>query len=368
MQFNVSQITFGENETTARAVITRTGDTSTTSSVEFLTTDGTALQTNDYLTASGIVTFAAGETGKTLDLLLINDAYQEATEAFSVTLRNPQGATLGSNAALNVNLVDDDTNPPTANPAEEAQFFVRQHYYDFLSRTPDDAGLVYWANQLTECGRDATCLRGRRLGVSAAFFIELEFQETGFVVYRLHRAAFGTRQMPDQTRANVSYAQFMADRAQLTGGPALPASTADFAARFVQRPAFLAVYPATQPNAQFVNTLFDNAGLVASEFSAVRQAELDAMNTQGRTRAQVLLNVANLNAFRQREYNPAFVLMQYFGYLRRDPDQTGYDFWLQILNQQPANANGMVCAFLTSAEYQQRFSSVTPRSNAECGP
>ena len=90
------------------------------------------------------------------------------------------------------------------------------------------------------------------------------------------------------------------------------------------------------------------------------------MNNQGRTRVQVLLNVINLPAFRQREYNPSFVLMQYFGYLRRDPDQGGYDFWLNILNQQPNNFRGMVCAFLTSAEYQLRFGAQTPRGNAEC--
>jgi hypothetical protein len=59
--------------------------------------------------------------------------------------------------------------------------------------------------------------------------------------------------------------------------------------------------------------------------------------------------------------------MQYFGYLRRDPDQGGYDFWLNILNQQPQNFRGMVCAFLTSTEYQQRFG-VATRSNADCSP
>ena len=60
------------------------------------------------------------------------------------------------------------------------------------------------------------------------------------------------------------------------------------------------------------------------------------------------------------------MLTQYFGYLRRDPDMAGYNFWLSVLNQQPNNFNGMVCAFLTSAEYQQRFSSVVARANAQC--
>ncbi len=67
------------------------------------------------------------------------------------------------------------------------------------------------------------------------------------------------------------------------------------------------------------------------------------------------------------EYNNAFVLMQYFGYLRRDPEEGGYQFWLNVLNnQQPNNFRGMVCAFLTSAEYQTRFSPVVTKSDQLC--
>lgn len=91
------------------------------------------------------------------------------------------------------------------------------------------------------------------------------------------------------------------------------------------------------------------------------------MNNFGKTRAQVLLDVVEIGEFKTREYNPAFVLMQYFGYLRRDPDQGGYDFWLDILNNRlPNNFRGMVCAFLTSAEYQQRFGASITRTNRDC--
>ena len=59
--------------------------------------------------------------------------------------------------------------------------------------------------------------------------------------------------------------------------------------------------------------------------------------------------------------------MEYFGYLRRDPDMEGYDFWLNVLNNRvPANYRSMVCAFLTSAEYQGRFSTVVTHGNGEC--
>jgi len=60
------------------------------------------------------------------------------------------------------------------------------------------------------------------------------------------------------------------------------------------------------------------------------------------------------------------VLAQYFSYLRREPEDSGYNFWLNVLNTQPNNFRGMVCAFITSAEYQDRFGAVHTHSNGEC--
>jgi hypothetical protein len=243
--------------------------------------------------------------------------------------------------------------------------FIRQHYLDFLNREPDQGGWDYWASRLTECGTDTRCIHTRRIEVSAAFFIELEFQETGYVVYRSHRAAFGT--WPGTvTRANLIFSQFMADRSQLVGGPGLPQSTINFVNAFVQRPEFLQAYPANQTNTEFVNKLFDTAGLFP--FTTERQQQIDAMNNSGKTRAQVLLDVIEIPGFKSSEYNAAFVLMQYFGYLRRDPDQGGHDFWLDVLNNHvPGNFRGMVCAFLTSAEYQRRFGTSVTRTDRDCG-
>ena len=104
----------------------------------------------------------------------------------------------------------------------------------------------------------------------------------------------------------------------------------------------------------------------------------------GRSRALVLRNVIEIPDFENvpdpnspryselkqiSQYNPAFVLMQYFGYLRRDVDRDGYDFWLDVVNnREPNNYRGMVCSFLTSSEYQLRFGSVVTRTNADCSP
>ncbi len=62
--------------------------------------------------------------------------------------------------------------------------------------------------------------------------------------------------------------------------------------------------------------------------------------------------------------------MEYFGYLRRDPDQGGYDFWLNVLSNKlpndPSGYRAMVCAFITSAEYQMRFGTSITRTNRDC--
>jgi len=151
----------------------------------------------------------------------------------------------------------------------------------------------------------------------------------------------------------------------LPEGANLAQATIDYANAFVVRPEFVSAYPANQTNAEFVNKLFDTAGL--TPYTTERQQQIDAMTNNGKTRAQVLLDVIEVSEFKTREYNRSFVLMQYFGYLRRDPDQGGYDFWLNILNNTlPDNYRSMVCAFLTSAEYQERFGAAVTRTNSDC--
>jgi len=75
------------------------------------------------------------------------------------------------------------------------------------------------------------------------------------------------------------------------------------------------------------------------------------------TRAQVLRQVAEFQFLQARELNSAFVTMQYFGYLRRDPDTSGFNFWLGKLNDFGGSFTNaeMVKAFIAAAEYRQRF-------------
>ena len=355
ISLSAATYTVAENAGQLTVTVNRVCATPGTSRVEFESENGTASDRTDYTRASGRLDFAAGETSKTFAVLITNDTIVEPAETFSVHLEEAEGASLVAPFRAVVTINDNDVAGTGANPLETPQFFVQQHYADFLSRPADAAGLNYWSGQIAQCGADTACVTARRIGVSAAFFIEQEFGDTGYYIYRLYKASYGRQPV---------YAEFTPDRARIVGGATLEQSKTDFANDWVNRPAFISVYPDNLAPELFVNKLFDTAGL--NGFAAERQAEIIAMYQQGRTRAQVLRNVIELTAFKTREYNPAFVQMQYFGYLRRDPDAGGYDFWLGILQQQPSNAHGMVCAFITSAEMQSRFSLNIPRSNSEC--
>lgn len=244
-----------------------------------------------------------------------------------------------------------NTPPQGINPIDDAQTFVRAHYLDFLNREPDPGGWGYWSGVVTNCAAgDTACISAARVSVSAAFFIELEFQETGNFVYRFYKSSLGRR---------PTFAEFMPDRSQIVAGASLEATKQAFANAWVQRPEFLQRYPNSMSATSFIDTLLQtvaqNSGV---DLSSLRPALISEWNDSG-SRARLVRIVADSPAFEQAEYNSAFVLMQYFGYLRRDPDQGGYDFWLNVLNnRQPNNYRGMVCAFITSAEYQLRFGSI----------
>jgi hypothetical protein len=145
---------------------------------------------------------------------------------------------------------------------------------DFLDRQPDKDGLAYWTNRITECGSDVRCIHERRIGVSAAFFIEQEFQDTGYYVYRFYKASFGRQ---------PNYTEFTSDHDRLRG-----CSECDsFEDEWVQRDAFTQAYPSTMSNTEFVNKLFDTAGLTASIYDPQRQQEIQAMKRRPQPRARL---------------------------------------------------------------------------------
>jgi hypothetical protein len=249
----------------------------------------------------------------------------------------------------------------TANPIDTPEYFVRQQYLDFLGREPDQAGLAFWAGKINQCNGEAGCLRQQRIDVSAAFFGSQEFRETGSFIYRLYQAGLGRQ---------IGYNEFAADRQQVIGGANLEAARTAFATAFVQREDFVRKYLASTSGEAFVDailqTINDTTGVDLSDQRQTLISRYQAGATINESRAFVLREASDRTDFASAVYNPSFVLMEYFGYLRRGHDQGGYDFWLNKLNSSAGNYRGMVCSFMTSAEYQGRFGTLITHTNAEC--
>jgi hypothetical protein len=242
----------------------------------------------------------------------------------------------------------------STNQIDQTSFFVRQHYLDFLNREPDADGLAFWVANINSCGTDNACREVKRIDTSAAYFLSIEFQETGYLVHRFYQASFGRRPL---------FNEFLADTQAIGNGvvvnspgwqQALENNKQAFANAWVTKPAFTAIYGGLS-NAQFVDTLIANTGVAFT--STDRNALVDVLDRQSLTKAQVVRAIAENHDFYNAEYSPAFVEMQYFGYLRRDPDTGGFNFWLQKLNDHGGDfrAAEMVKSFLVSGEYRQRF-------------
>lgn len=546
IQFSSDEYTISEGSGHIDITVTRSGDASGTATVNYNTFDFAATplptptpsptptpapdinanQKSDYEIALGTITFAPGETSKTFRLLLVNDSRDEADEIINLQLSNPTGAGvgLGSPNTAEIEILDNDAAAPAPNPIDDATFFVRQHYLDFLNREPDAAGLAFWVNQITSCGADAACTDIRRINVSAAFFLSPEFQNTGLVAYLTHRVAFGPN--ASGSAAPILYGNFERDaqalqRNYIAGQPGaeaiLEANKVAYFNEFVTRPEFVAKYPSTLTNQEYVDNLLKsgnispddftvnmtnsqespatnptttgglrrpasygtarfvfNSGLTALTVSgtvnnidftgsqtadtndnltnahihasavvpppatrpvvwgfigtpfndnnpndavvtpfgsgvggtfsgkwdapegngttlaaqldnlrnsrayinfhtvqfsggeirgnfpgllAFRDSLVAGLNGGTLTRATVLRMAAELFDLRTRELNNAFVTMEYFGYLRRDPDTAGFNFWLDKLNSFNGNfiEAEMVKSFIISTEYRQRF-------------
>ena len=245
----------------------------------------------------------------------------------------------------------------------DSDFFVNQQYVDFLSRFPDQSGFDYWVNEIVTCGGNPGCIDARRSNTSGAFFLSIEFQETGFLVYRVHKTSFGT--LPQ-------YASFMPNsRAvgkdvivnQGNWQAKLEQNKVDFLNAWVNSPEFTAptAYPTSMTNQAYVDKLIATIGVTTGDVNG--SALVAGLNGGTETRATVLRKIAESTAVSQKEKNSAFVLMQYFGYLRRNPtdapdnDLSGYNFWLTKLNDHGGDfhAAEMVRSFLVSTEYLNRF-------------
>ena len=224
-------------------------------------------------------------------------------------------------------------------------FFVQQQYIDFLTRFPEASGFQAWMNVLNSCNGDRNCLDGpdgKRVLVSQSFYQSNEFNIKGFFAHRYYAATLGRR---------ATYQEFVADMRALTGqtGAETNAKRDAFAADWVNRAEFKATYDALN-NTQFVDTVLQRAGITLPN----RQALIDSLNS-GASRASVLRQIIDSQQLQDKEYDPAFVAIQYYGYLRRAPEQAGYDAWLSYLRSHPGDYKTMVWGFVYSQEYFNRF-------------
>ena len=378
IQFEVGHVDAVEGQGSVEIFVTRSGDTSTAASVQYATVSnrptrraGEATDRADYTSALGTLKWAVGERRKSFPLLITDDAYSDGVQNLTAVLGSPTGpVALGPLSTMTVSIADNDPQVEGPNPIDSTNFFVRQHYADFLGRDPDTAGLNFWTNQIDSCLTDTNCRAIRRINVSAAFYLSIEFQENGFFVYRLFKASY-----PDnlsRPRGYPAYREFIHDTQDIGRGVVvgqgnwqapLEANKQLAVSDFVSRPEFKLRYPTALTAAQFVDALNTNTGGALSVTE--RNTLVTGLQNGTETRATVLRQVADDADFRASQSNPAFVLMEYFGYLRRNPteapdsDFTGYDFWLTKLNQFGGNFVDaqMVQAFISSSEYRIRFGS-----------
>jgi arabinofuranosyltransferase len=251
---------------------------------------------------------------------------------------------------------------PIRNPIDERRNFISQQYRDVLDREPDPDGLDFWTEHLRSCPTGSYCFNDTRATLNQVFLESEEFQELAGFIYRLHRASFGSP---------PKFFDFTADRRilrvkDLRDPDELIPAQAAFAQKWVQRDAFRAAYPDKLSAEEFVDRLFDKAGL--KPFEHERQRLMSQM-LAGKSRAEVLREVVEMDEFKQQERERGFVEMQFLLQLRHDVDfkDERYQAWFEKLDRhERVDLRHVICLFLTSEEYQRRFGDVVTHTNAEC--
>jgi hypothetical protein len=254
-------------------------------------------------------------------------------------------------------------------------FFVNQQYVDFLRRFPEPSGMQFYLNWLNGCQPTNTeCVKATRGDVAAVFFRSPEFQRKGSYVMYLYMVSLGQRpatvaELNDPSKIDrPHYTEFFADLQSVSTPNDDPALTetkkAQLAEAWMLRPEIQAKY-GSKTNAEFVQLLLSTAGVTNSN-----QAQYVAdLNAGTKTRGQVLRLIAESAEVNAKFYKNAFVTMEYFGFLRRDPEvcvgspnpsQCGYIFHNDRFNfiqgtTQDYLENTIVRGFIESPEYSGRF-------------
>jgi hypothetical protein len=279
---------------------------------------------------------------------------------YSLRLQSNSGETAYVPGAITI---DPGVGSSVVNPVDDSRFFITQQYADLAGREPDQATIDKLTAQLAACGTRADCLRARRVEISTNLLLENELPGTGVFLYGLYSNGLG--RLP-------RYTEFESDRATIASQKSeVEATRLALAAAFVERPEFKRRYPATMKPAEFVDSLLtilaQGAGV---DLGPERSLLIGLLDDSANGRAAVLTRLASDQRVVDANYNSALVLFQYFSYLRRNPDETAYNTWVSTLKNKPLRdpdaARSLVCNFLNSAEYQNRFGMLATHNPRQC--
>ena len=289
--------------------------------------------------------------------------------SLTVSLNNVTGGSFGSPSTATVQILDDASEPAT-NAIDDSEVFICQQYHDFLARQPEPAGMQFYLDILNGCTpNDTECKKYTRGALAANFFRSPEFQQKGSFVLYLYMVSLGQRPSTDAELADPSknnferphYLEFMLDLQSISDPnddkAVVNAKKDALSIAWLQRAEIKARFPDSMSNEAFVQKLLDTAGVTTSKQSQW----VNELNSGAKTRAQVLREIAESPEVNTRFYKQAFVTMEYFGFLRRDPDLNGYVFHNNRYKQLEASLspdmteNFIVRGFIESPEYRQRF-------------
>jgi hypothetical protein len=355
----LDSLSYTVSEAAGHATITviRTGDISGTATVQYATSDlagltncnvngGNASARCDYTAVGGTLSFAAGESSKIITIPLINDVFVEGPEVLRVTLSNPTGAVFGTPSTATLTLTDNDTTTGAANPIDDRAFLIRQLYLDFLNREPEPSGLAAWLNRLNTCPQPGETIQNcDEIEVASAFFRSPEFFDRSYFVYNVYEVAFGRQPQYEEYQRDIRLVSGFLTTEELE------ARKQAFVLEVTQRQEFRNRYGSITDSGAFVDALLQTAGVqIDASTRAVLISELANSQIQ---RWDVLRRVVNTPQVNLKFFNKAFVVVEYFAFLRRNPD-INYLHWIDVLKT-TGDYREMIRGFLFSAEYRSRF-------------
>jgi hypothetical protein len=330
---------------------------------------------------AGTLRFDVNQGSKIIEIPIINDGYVEGNETFTITLHSPTGATLGANNKAPLTIQDRGVAPTAPqNPYLNNEFFVRMNYLDFLGREPDTEGFGTWTGLLNGCGPEKGFLGAPkscdRAFVSHGFIASPEFTDRGYNIYRMYEVALS--RLP-------RYSEFVPDMASMSGAPGsaeLAQNTEQFAESFTNRGEFINKYSTVSTPAQaaqFIARLEQNAGVTLPAVTTTLPGQPTQYNRQDLinkrlngefTLGQTLRAFVEQKVIYDKFFERGFVTMQYFGFLRRDPDLNdlaleGWKEWVFVFTNGgaarnrpdilPRDIHHLTFGFIYSEEYRKRF-------------